>query len=233
MVNGECALDRAHVLHQQAARLVRLEEPFVRVHPDRIGALDPTQKPFALLGHDREAAIRGVHVQPDTFCLAVVRHRFKRIDGPGAARPGVGAHRDGVEPGGAVIGHGARERLHVQTEAFIARKQPYALRPNADDLGRADLCAMALVAHVHGRALGAACTFPRRDERVEAGRRTPAGQQSSRALRIADPAPQPVDDDQLKLAWAARRQPRALVDVVPGGHEVGEHPGPRRCCRDE
>ncbi len=62
---------------------------------------------------------------------------------------------------------------------------------------------MALVAHVDGRTLGVACAFPRRDKGVEAGRRAPARQQSARALRITDPAPDPVDDDQLKLAWTA------------------------------
>ena len=149
----------------------------------------------------------GVDVQPDAFRLAVVRHGFKRIDGPRAARSGVGAHRDGVEPRRAVLGHGACERLHVQPEAFIARKQPYAFRPNADDPGCADVCTMALVAHVDGRTLGVACAFPRRDKGVEAGRRTPASEKPACALRIAEPAPEPVDDDQLELGRTARDQP--------------------------
>ena len=231
--HGERALKRAYVLHQQAARLVRLEEPFVRVKPDGIGALDPAQEFLSLLGHHGEAAVRRVDVQPDAFRLAVVRHRFKRIDGPRAARSGVGAHRDGVEPRRAVLGHGACERLHVQAETPVACNPADALRPNANDLGRADLRTVTLVAHVHGRALGMARRFPCRHERVEAGSRPSARQQPTRALRIADPAPDPVDDDQLKLAWAARRQLGALVHLMSGGHEVREHPGPRRRRRDK
>ena len=84
---------------------------------------------------------------------------------------------------------------------------------------------MALVAHVHGCALGVACRFPRRNEGVEAGSRSSAREKPARALRIAEPAPEPVNDDQLELARPACDQPGALVDVVSGGQEVGQHPG--------
>ena len=92
---------------------------------------------------------------------------------------------------------------------------------------------MALVAHVHGCALGVARRFPRRNEGVEAARRTPAREKPARALRIAEPAPEPVNDDQLELARPACDQPGALVDVVSGGQEVGQHPGPGGRGRDE
>ena len=133
--------------------------------------------------------------------------------------------RDGIEPRGAVIGHGARQRLHVQAETPVAGNHAYALRSNANDHRRPDLRAMALVAHVNGR--------PRRDKGVEAGRRAAARQKSARAVGIAEPAPQPVNNDQLELAGAAGCQPGALVDVVPGGNEVGQHPRPSGRRRDE
>ena len=84
----------------------------------------------------------------------------------------------------------------------------------------------SLMYHVYGRALGVAGRFPRRYQGVDAGRRPPAGQKTSRILRIAEPTPKPVDDDQLELAGTTRDQPGALVDVVSGGHKVGYHPGP-------
>ncbi len=94
-------------------------------------------------------------------------------------------------------------------------------------LAARDESAMALVAHVHGGALGVARRFPGRRQGVDAGRRPSARQKPARALRIAEPAPQPVDDHQLELARTACDQPGACVDVVSGRHEVGQHPGPR------
>ena len=116
---------------------------------------------------------------------------------------------------------------------LVARKQAYALRPYADNLGRTDVCAMALVAHVHSHPLRVARCFSRRDKGVEAGRRAAAGQQPAGTLWVADPAPQPVDDDQFQLARAAGDQPSAGVGVVSGGHEVGEYSGPSGRCWDE
>ena len=225
MPNRECVLERAYILHQKAARLVRLEEPFVRIQPDGIGAFDPAQELLAALGHHREAAVRGVDVQPDALRLAVVRHGFERIDGPRAARSGVGTHRDGIESRGPVLCHGARERIHVQAEASVVHNQANALRPNADDPGRADESAMALVAHVHGGALGVARRFPGRRQGVDAGRRPSARQKPARALRIAEPAPQPVDDHQLELARPlAISQVHALM-LYPAAMKSASTPG--------
>ena len=116
---------------------------------------------------------------------------------------------------------------------LVARKQAYALGSHADNLGRTDLCTMALVAHVHSHPLGVARCFSRCDKGVEAGRRTAARQQSASALWVAEPTPQPVDDYQFQLARAAGDQPSAGVGVVSGGHEVGEYSGPSGRCRDE
>ena len=226
VLDRESALQGTQFLHHEDARLIGLEEPLVGVEPDRIGALDPAQQPLAFLRHHGETPVRGVHVQPDSFGLAEVGHRFEGVDLPGAGRPGVGAYRDGVESGPAVVGDGAREGRHVQAEASVGGNHADALRADADDPRRADVGAVALVAHVHGRALGVAGLFPGGDEGVEAGRRAPAREESARGLRVADPAPDPVEDDQLQLTRTAGGQPGALVDVVPGGHEVGQHSRP-------
>ena len=129
----EDAFKGAAVLHQKAARLVGLKEPLVRVQPDRIGALDSAQNLFTLLSQDREAPVGGVDMHPGAFRLAEVCHRFERIDGSGAGCPGVGAHRDGIEPRSTVRAHGASQRLHVQPSAPVARNHANALRSDADD----------------------------------------------------------------------------------------------------
>ncbi len=228
VVNPERALERACVLHQKTARLVGLEEPLVRVHSNRIGALHAAQEFLAPFGHDRKAAVGGVDMQPDSLRLAEIRHRLERVDRSRADRAGVSAYRDGIEPRRAIFGHGAHEGYHFQAKISVAREQPDALGPNTDDPRRADVRAVALVAHIDCRALGMARAFTRRDEGVQAGRRASAREKPARTLGIADPATQPVDDDQFDLTRAARHEPGGRVDVEARGQEVGQHPGPGR-----
>ena len=92
---------------------------------------------------------------------------------------------------------------------------------------------MTLVAHVDGGAFGVARRLPRRDEGVDARGRAAAGEEPACALRIAEPSPEPVDDDQFHVARTARNQPGTLVDVVAGGHEVSKYAGPCGRGRDE
>ena len=141
-------------------------------------------------------------------------------------RAGVGGDRDGGQTGDTVVGHGAGERIHVHAKVRVTADQAYAVPANASDHRCAGKRAVALVAHVDGGTLRMARRLTRRDEGIDAGRRATTGEKPTRTLRIAEPAPKPVDDDQLDLARAARYQPGALVDVVAGGHEVGQHTGP-------
>ena len=92
--DAEGVLERVLVLHQQAAGLVGLEQPFVRIQPDRIGALDPAQEPLAPLGHHRETAIGGIDMQPEAFRRAEVGQLLQPVDGARACRAGVGGDRD-------------------------------------------------------------------------------------------------------------------------------------------
>ena len=222
-----------NVLHHQATRFVGLEEPLVRIQPDRVSALDPAQEPFTPLRDDRKAAVRGIDMQPEPFRRAEVGHLLEPVDGSRAHRAGIGGDRDGTEAGVAVGGHRASERIHVHAKVRVARDHADALAADAHDHRRTEERAVALVAHVDRGAFGVARRLPRRDECVDARGRAPAGKEAARALRIAEPLPKPVDDDQLELTRAARDQPGALVDVVAGGHEVGHHTGPGGRRRDE
>ncbi len=87
---------------------------------------------------------------PEAFRFAVIRPRLERVDGARTARPGIGADRDGIETGRPVVGNGADQRVHVQSEAAVGGHLADVLRPDADDPGRPDLGAVALVAHVDG-----------------------------------------------------------------------------------
>ena len=111
----EGVLEPAEILHQEASHLVGLEEPLVGVHPDRVGPFDPAQQLPAPLGDHCESAVRGVDMEPDVLRLAVVGQGLQGIDGPGAGRSGVCAHRDGMESRCPVLRYRPRQGLHVQT----------------------------------------------------------------------------------------------------------------------
>ena len=172
-------------------------------------------------------------MQPETLHLAEVGHRFETVDGAGACRAGIGGDRDGRKAGVTVFGHGPGERVHVQAEVRIARDHANALPADADDHRRAGEGAVALVAHINGGALRMACRLARRNECIDTCCRATAGEESASTLRIAEPTPEPVDNDQFQLARTTRDQPGALIDVVTGGHEVGDHAGPGGRRRDK
>ena len=75
----------------------------------------------------------------------------------------------------------------------------------------ARMCALWLVAHVHGGAFRVPCRFVRRNEGVHAGSRAAAGQQTTGADGIAEPSAKPVDHHELDLTRPARNQPSAGV----------------------
>ena len=205
----------------------------MRVQADRVGALDSGEEPGALPAERGETTVGGVDMQPDVLRLAEIRHLLERVDRSGARRPGVGADRHGLEPRGAILGDRARQSLHVQTVLPVGRDHADALPPDADDHRGTRLRTVALVAHVDGRALRIAGRFPGSDEGVHAGGGAAAGQQTPGTLRVTEPAPEPVQDDELDLARTARDQPGAGVHVPGGGQEIRDDPRPGRLRRNE
>ena len=158
---------------------------------------------------------------------------MQRIDRSRAGRPGIGADRHGCQARGAVLRHGTRESRHVQPEGSVSRDLANAIPPDADDHRRTSLRAVALVAHVHRWPLGIARLLPGRHEGVDAGGGTPAGQQTARTLRVAEPPAKPVQHGKFDLARTARDQPGAGVHVPCGGQKVRNHTRPRRLRRNE
>ena len=91
---------------------------------------------------------------------------------PVLAAPALAHTAMGLEPRSAVLSHSTRECLHVQTGVWVARNHANAFRSDTDNHCRAAEYAMALVAHIHGRALRVAGRLPGSNEGVKAGRRT-------------------------------------------------------------
>ena len=104
----------------------------------------------------------------------------------------------------------------VQPETPVARDQAHMLPLDPHDPGCANLGTVTLVTHVDGRLAAAPSGLPGRHESCDRGNRSATCKESACSLRIADPLPYPVDDNQLELAGAARGEPCALVDLVVG-----------------
>src|SRR5207302_5176750 len=96
---------------EDAAALERLVEPLVGVERHRVRELDPGQRRAAALGYRREAAVRRIHVEPDTAVTADVRDLAKRIDRARARRAGRGRDEERLTPRARVRLHRGDERV--------------------------------------------------------------------------------------------------------------------------
>ena len=220
--------ERADVLHEEATGFIALEEPLVRVQFDRIRPFDAVQEPPSVFGQNREPAVRGIHMEPETFRGAVVGQLGERIHGSDAWGSRVCGDQDRVQPRGPILPHRRPERLHVQTPKSVARERTHALGAHAHDARRPGNRTVGLIAQVDDGTLGISGGLAGRDEGVQGGGGPTAGEDAAGALRVPEPAPEPLHHHQFELARAAGDQPVDRVDVVSGGEKVGEHPGPGR-----
>ena len=111
------------VAHEQAAALVRLVEPLVRVERDRVGEREPAERVAAALGQHGEAAVGRVDVEPDAALAAERGELVERIDRAGARRAAV---RDDEErqPSRGLVGRRSRPRASPGRAA--GRRRPAA-----------------------------------------------------------------------------------------------------------
>ena len=80
----------ARVAHHEAAALEGDVQPLVRVHRHRVRELDPVQRTATPIGEHGEAAVRGVHVEPESFHLAERRQLGERVHCAGVRGAPVG-----------------------------------------------------------------------------------------------------------------------------------------------
>ena len=152
-VNGERALQPGAVADQDTAALHRLEQPLVRVQGHRVRALDPGQQLPSLRSQRREAAVRRVHVQPQSFRGAHVSQVRQRIDGPGVSGPAAGAQGE-RDPARLTVGaHGGSHRPRLQPPAVVGGQHPDLVRPQPHRPGGPGQGGVSLVGHVHDLVL--------------------------------------------------------------------------------
>ena len=73
-------MERLGTARPERRAVHRGEEPFVRVHDDRVGVLGPVEAPAKLRAHGRRACVGGVDVQPDTRLPAAHTELSHRVD---------------------------------------------------------------------------------------------------------------------------------------------------------
>ena len=219
---------RSPVAHEQAAALVGLVQPLVRVERDRVGERDTGERGPPTLGQDREAAVRGVDVEPDPALPAERRELFERIDRTRARRARV---RDGEErppPAGLVGGDRGRERRRLEPQVLADGQDPHLVGPEAERPCSPCERRVRLVGDVDDEVVAhrADERLARAGERGQVRGRAAGHERAGRLGRIADPVLEPAEDLQLELRRAGGLHPRARVDVARARDEVAERARP-------
>ena len=130
LLDAEGVAEHGRVADQEAAQLVWLEQPLVRIEGDGVGAPQARQAGAAALGDDGRRAVRAVDVEPEAFAGADVGQRNERItrgEPVGSVRGEVDPERSGwrvlLVPGcgGDVVGRNAIAQLLAEVGKKRAR----------------------------------------------------------------------------------------------------------------
>ena len=110
---------------EQAANLVRLEEPLVGIQGDRVHPIQSCEPGAALLREKGGSAVRSICMEPQTFVAAEISQRGQRVDRSGVDRPGVGHHAKRDQTRRPVSLHRSAQMWERQTEALIRFECPH------------------------------------------------------------------------------------------------------------
>jgi hypothetical protein len=226
---------RRAVAHEQRPELDGLVEPLVRVEGDRVGELQTLERPAASFAETGERAVGTVDVEPEVVVAADLRQVAERVDGACRRRAGVRDDQQWQPPGGLVGADSAEERLRAHPGAFVGRDDAHLVGPEPERPRGACQRRVRLVGHVDDRPLvhRAESRLPRARERRQVGGRAARHEHADRLLGVADPLPQPVEDDELERARPGGPEPPARVDVERTRDQVAERAGPGAFARNE
>ena len=116
----ECLAEAGALTHEEASGLVGLVKPLVRVERDRVGRLDPAEPLPATLGEHREAAVRGVDMEPDATLRADGGNLLQRIDRARIGRTRIRDDEERPTPRGSIGLHRRREGLGSASAAVLS-----------------------------------------------------------------------------------------------------------------
>ena len=221
--------------HEDAAGLVRLVEPLVRVERRRVGALEAAEGRAASFGQHREPAVRSVDVEPDPVRAADVGELVERIDRARVGGACIADRREGLTSGRDVRLDRSVQRLGADPVQVVDRHEVHLLGPEAEHANRPRHRRVALGREVHDRTLGlrAGNRLARAGEGGQVRLRAARDEDPGGLGRPVEPLPEPVDDDELRRARPRGLKPGAGEEVRSGGDEVADDTRPRRTARHE
>ena len=219
---GELSL----VADDQGAGPVRQEETLVRVHDHASGALDARHEPPTVLGQDEEAAVGGVHLEPQVAGVHHVGDVGEGVDRARVRRAGGGDDEPRMQAGGDVRLHRLRERVGAHPPAVVERDVAHLAFGQAGDAQRLVDAVVGLARQVDdaswhvGRA--DADGVPGRDDPLEVRDAASGGQIAARGVGVADEPGHPRDERPLHVRCGRRAGQDARVGVAHVGEEVAE-----------
>ena len=216
------------VANEDDAARLRQVEPLVRVDRDRVGELDASKERFGRRDAGSRQAVGTVDVQPDPPLPADVGERVDRVDGAGERRAGGGDDRHRHDARREVGVDRPCDRLGPKAAALVDREPANVVRPDPEQLGRADDGVVHLLGAVDRERAAGDAGLARAGKRAFAGcgergevRNRPATRERARLRRIADELARPAHRLQLDLRGGAG--PDGEVGVVAGGERIGDH----------
>ncbi len=187
--------------------------------------------------HRRDAAVRRVHVHPQSLARAEVGDGRHRIDACRRRRPDRGHDGNRQHPVRAILADRVRERVDAHAEAIVGRDLAQGLEAEADrDDGLVD-GRMRLVRTVNahaghvappGQALRANVVdgdFARRDDCVHRRDRRRVVDDAFERVGQTDQPSQPTERDGFELSRGGRRAPQHRLLIECGRQKVGQDAG--------
>ena len=149
---GKTLLQPTHIAHQATTDVERLEQPFVGVQHQRVGALHATEQRPAALRQYRGGTVCSVHMQPQVLLLADIGDGVQRIDGAGIGGAGGGDDTKGPPPASPIFVDGFFERRHVEPQLLVHRHQSNLLGLKAENSEVLPIRRVSLVGAVNNRS---------------------------------------------------------------------------------
>ncbi len=187
------------ITHEQRSVAVREKQPLVRIEHDRVGPLDAPHGLLPSLREHEEAAVRRVDMQPQSLGFGHVGGATQIVDGPRVRGACAGHEHEGLQSTLPVFGDAPPQVVEANLIGLIGGDLPYVILRKTRQDRRLPNGVVGLVRRVDrsGQKVVRKAFPPRGDHGSEARQGPPAGEDATRAGRVADDLTEPPNDVQL------------------------------------
>jgi hypothetical protein len=218
------------------------EQPLVGVGDEAVGPLQAVEQATVLGAHGGGAGHGPVDVQPRRGARRDLGHRRQRVDGQRAGGADRGHDQARHPPGGPVVGDRGRQPVGPEGEGVVDLDRAHLVGGEAPHPGALGQRRVGLGRGVDGqpveRGAGPDGPIAGRHQGAQGGRRRrvlddPAARaRRPEAVGQAQQVHHPVEHQRLDLGAGRAGLPQHPLGAEPGGHEVGQHRGPRGVGRE-